>query len=661
MPLRICAGAVIAAALFITPSYALPPVEAFGNLPFIAQARLSPDGKHFAAIQDLDGKPAAVIYTVGAGGPPQVFGSSNWLISTVDWLKNDRLMIRTKTGSHIPLGRNPDLYTWYRALTVEVGTNNWTQLFDRNNDSVGINTSTGVVVDRMPDDANYVLMPLWTRPKNDRIDNDVTAAVMGGSTADYRYSLYRVDVRTGHAVVIEDGTQYGEQWITDGAGALVGRVDITVTPLTDHVYLYNDGHWGNPRDFDAEGDRGASIIALNPDGSDLVRWRERGRTELALLDRLSGADDGVLYANPTYDVSEVIRDEWTGRVIGAAYIDDRPEFVYFDKDRQTLQSDIDKAFPGQIAHAVSLTRDGRTAIVEAEAPTMPPAYYYLDRSTDRATPIASEYPGLTSADLGEMRPYDYEARDGAKIHGFLTTPPGRKDAKGLPLVVMPHGGPDARDAIGFDWWAQFLANRGYAVFQPNYRGSTGYGRAYQAAGFQQWGLRMQDDITDGVKALIADGTANAKRICIVGASYGGYAALAGATFTPDLYACAVSFAGVSDLDRMLTEEKHSFGDHSGVVSFWESRIGIDEAKLDAVSPALHADQVKIPILLMHGKLDTTVRIAQSEAERDALQRAGKSVSLVVFDTDDHYLSLAATRNAMLSTLERFLHDHIGGP
>ncbi len=227
---------------------------------------------------------------------------------------------------------------------------------------------------------------------------------------------------------------------------------------------------------------------------------------------------------------------------------------------------------------------------------------------------------------------------------------------------MPHGGPDARDVVGFDWWAQFLANRGYAVLQPNYRGSKGYGRKFTEAGLQQWGLKMQDDISDGVKKLIADGIADPKRICIVGASYGGYAALAGATFTPDLYACAMSFAGVSDLNDFMFTQRSDTGKDSQGTSFWKSRVGSDwdnSDKLKATSPALHAAQVKCPILLMHGKGDTTVRIKQSMIEYEALKDAGKDVRFIRFDGEDHYLNFADTRIRMLKELEAFLKKNIG--
>jgi dipeptidyl aminopeptidase/acylaminoacyl peptidase len=358
-------------------------------------------------------------------------------------------------------------------------------------------------------------------------------------------------------------------------------------------------------------------------------------------------------------LSAALTEEWTGRVIGAAYVADKREYVYFDPARAALQRGIEAVFPGKDAHAVSVTRDGSKAIVAVEAPDLPRTYYFLDRDSHVATKVASQYPGLSAADLGTMRADPYKARDGLDIPAYLTLPPG-KAPKNLPVVVLPHGGPDARDAIGFDWWAQFLANRGYAVFQPNYRGSKGYGRAFTDAGLHQWGLKMQDDVTDGVKKLIADGIADPKRICIVGASYGGYVALAGATFTPDLYACAVSISGVSDLGRMVTHQAVLYGRRSGPVSFWQSRIGMrGDPQLDATSPALHADQVRIPVLLMHGRHDTTVAFAQSEEERDALARAGRTAELVTFEGDDHYMTLANTRITMLKTLEEFLKKNIG--
>jgi dipeptidyl aminopeptidase/acylaminoacyl peptidase len=657
--MRIAACAAAASAC-IGLAAAQPPVEAFASLPFISQPQLSPDGAHFAAMQSLDGKPAAVIYTVNApaGTRPQVFASQDWPIVWISWLKNDRLLMMTKSSRTIPLQGTSDLYTFTRPLVLAVGSGEYVQLFG-NTPSMTRNIGSVDLVDKSLSDSDTVLMPLWTLTDTGRTANDPDAQDTGGN--EFHYSLYRVDVHTGHGQVMFTGPRVGADWIGDGHGNIVARVEHRIDPLTDHVLLYRGGSWADVRQFDARADQGANVFGLTYDAKSLAYAAVvDGRDAMMRLDIDSGQTGAGLFADPQYDVRYALTDDWTGRVIGGAYADDRMEYVYFDPSRAALQRGIEAVFPGKTAHAVSVTLDGKKAIVEVEAPRLPPTYYFLDRDTHNAVKIASAYPGLSEADLGEMTPYPYKARDGLDIHAYLTLPPG-KDGKNLPLVVMPHGGPDLRDEIAFDWWAQFLANRGYAVFQPNYRGSKGYGRAFTEAGLGQWGLKMQDDITDGVKKLIADGVADPKRVCIVGDSYGGYAALAGATFTPDLYACAASISGVSDLGRMMDFERRMHGRHSGSVSFWESRIGTgaDDARLDATSPALHADQVKIPIFLMHGRVDTTVPYAQGEAERDALERAGKKVEFVTFENDDHYLTLAETRQQMLTALERFLAENIG--
>ncbi|HEX4301528.1 MAG TPA: S9 family peptidase [Rhizomicrobium sp.] len=636
----------------------LPPVEAFGDLPFISQPQLSPDGKHFAGIQSLDGKPAAVVYTVNSPDPPQVFASDNWLVHSVHWVKNDRVVMFTKTSQAIPFGSNPDLHTWYRAISLQVGGTDWVQLFDRRNESVSMNSSTADIVDKMPDDPNSILMPLWTRPANDRVDNDPNSSVGGGYGGDYRFSLYRVDVHTGNAAIVEDGGKRGGTWLSDGTGGVVGRVDWTPSPQTGHLFIKNGGSWSQVRDF--EYGEGNTVQGLLYDGAALAfaQRNEQGRMALYRMDRTTGATGTPLFSDPHYDFADTLADDWTDRVIGVSYGVDKAEYVYFDPARAALQHRIAEAFPGEDAHAVSATQSGDKVIVAVESPQRPRTYYFMERDTHYIAKIASAYPNLKATDLGEMKPYPYKARDGLDIAAYLTLPPGRP-AKNLPLVVMPHGGPDGRDTIGFDWWAQFLANRGYAVLQPNFRGSFGYGLAFSVAGRLQWGRQIQDDISDGVKKAIADGIADGKRVCIVGASFGGYAALAGATFSPDLYACAASIAGPSDLGRMMNDERRIYGTNSSSVKFWEQRMGTDSASFDAASPALHAGQVRAPVLLMHGKLDTTVAYAESEEEQDALTRAGKKVELVTFDADDHYLTLAETRIKMLTTLEAFLKANIG--
>jgi dipeptidyl aminopeptidase/acylaminoacyl peptidase len=635
---------------------AQPPVEAFGGLPFISQPQLSPDGKHFAALQALDGKPAAVIYQVNApaGTAPQVFASQEWPIVAVHWVKNDRVVMFTRPAGDSPIARSwGGSQNFYRVLSLDVsGSGQWVQLFNNFNEQ-DRNSSTADIVDTDLNDQDVVFIPQWS-------SNDPGGLGSGMMNDRLRMDLYRVDVRTGKAELAELGPKQSATWIMDGNGTVVGRVDRTAGPLTDHVMLKRNGDWADVFDTDASADRGAGVYGLAFDGKSLAFAQPNadGYRTVYRLDLDDGKKGSVLFSDPHYDAGQALYDDWHQRVIGVTYATDRFEYVYFDPAREALQRGIEAVFPGKTAHAVSVTQDGSKAIVEVHAPTLPPTYYFLDRDTHNATKIASSYPGLSETDLGDMKPYPYKARDGLDIHAYLTLPPG-KPAKNLPVVVVAHGGPDARYMIGFDWLVPFLANRGYAVLQPNFRGSFGYGHAFTEAGLNQWGLKVQDDITDGVKKLISDGIADPKRVCVLGSNSGGFDALAGVTFTPDLYACAVSIAGISDLGRLMARERLVHGKNSDTLSYWMSRIGDDESQWDAVSPALHADKVRAPVLLMHARYDTDVPYAQSEGEHDALEHAGGRVEFVTFENGDHFFALAETRIQMLTNLERFLRANIG--
>jgi dipeptidyl aminopeptidase/acylaminoacyl peptidase len=638
-----------------------PPAEAFGQLPNISGPKLSPDGTHLLMIQSFEGRPLLVVYTIGAppGTKPVAVPSPDWIIADARWVKNDRIiMYLTKDKA---LGFQYEnakrLVSWGRVITLSATGEDDVVPF-RHDKNFAVNSGIASVADVDLNDPDSIFIPYYEVTDN-LSPAEEASNLKGGRTPyhAYQYDMFRVSARTGDAEIFATGSATTREWFMDGERHVVARVDQSENPLVDHVKAFANGDWHDMGNYDATGDRGAEVLGVGEDGKALVRASDAGTDSMVALNPATGVET-PLYGNPTYDVSDPIRDEWTGRIIGARYIDDSLQSAYFDSQWMALQRGIEQAFPNLTATVVSSDVARDRVIVGAENPRQPLTYYYLDRTTHQATALGSTYPGLQKDDLGEMKPYPYAARDGLTIHAYLTLPPGRA-AKNLPLVIMPHGGPDHRDAIGFDWWAQFMANRGYAVLQPNFRGSSGYGRKFTNAGLHQWGLKMQDDITDGVKKMIADGIADPKRVCIVGASYGGYAALAGATFTPDLYACAVSVAGVSDLPAMLLDERTRNGSQSTTVSFWQSRIGDDSAQLEATSPARHAAQVKRPILLLHGDGDTTVAIAQSETEEAALKAVGKSVRFVRLEGDDHYLRLATTRVQVLKEVEAFLAANIG--
>jgi dipeptidyl aminopeptidase/acylaminoacyl peptidase len=651
--LVLCAGAALAN----------PPVEAFGKLPDMESPQIAPDGKHFSVIQSYNGRRAVVIYTVNAtpDQKPVVIAPADWTIGGARWLKSDRLAVFIKVARKIDDDTHL-VHTWYRAVSIDFnGGKDFMLLSDL--PDINVNIDATYIVDRDVDDPNDIFMSLMEYADLRSPSEEATDSKTGRADRSlYRPELFRVDAHTGKHTRVLAGTYDTHEWYMDGHGHLLARLDQTQAPLRERVLASDGGGWRQVAEYDASGDRGAGVVGVSEDGAALVRGvrDDKGMGVLVRLDLKTGTDTD-LFSNPKYDADDPILDPLTDRVIGAAYTDDRLEIRYFDPKMEALQKGLETAFPDVSVRTLSWNTAKDELFVAIDSPKHPVEYYFLDRTTHAATKIGSAYPDLQDSDLGEMKPYPYKARDGLDIPAYLTLPPG-KTAKGLPVVVMPHGGPDSRDSIGFDWMAQFFANRGYAVLQPNFRGSSGYGKAFTDAGLHQWGLKMQDDLTDGVKKLVADGIADPKRVCIVGGSYGGYAALAGAALTPDVYACAVSFAGVSDLPKMLKEERTRYGKDSQAASFWISRIGSsfeDTDQLVATSPARQAVRIKCPVLLLHGEGDTTVPIEQSEFMADAMKSAGKQVEFIRFPGEDHYLNLADTRIRFLKETAAFLEKNIG--
>ena len=277
----------------------------------------------------------------------------------------------------------------------------------------------------------------------------------------------------------------------------------------------------------------------------------------------------------------------------------------------------------------------------------------MDITTGKASVLGEEYPTVTSADVGPTRMIEYKAADGLTIHALLTLPPGR-EAKNLPLVVMPHGGPIARDRLGFDWWAQAFAQRGYVVLQPNFRGSDGYGEAFITAGFGEWGHKMQTDLSDGIAYLGAHGIVDPRRACIVGASYGGYAALAGVTMQHGVYRCSVAYAPVADLAEMTNYTSDRYGE-SAELAGWDRYIGANSKS--ALSPAAHAGEADAPVLLFQGKFDSTVPMSQSIEMDSRLRGAGKTSTLVLFDNETHQMVLETTRLAVVKQSVDFVEKY----
>jgi dipeptidyl aminopeptidase/acylaminoacyl peptidase len=321
-----------------------------------------------------------------------------------------------------------------------------------------------------------------------------------------------------------------------------------------------------------------------------------------------------------------------------------------------LQAMIDRTFPDKTNSIINRSRDGNRVLIFSSAADDPGTYYVFDRAARRMEVFASPYNGLVGHGFAPVRPISYRDRAGVTIHAYLTMPPGRPE-RDLPLVVLPHGGPFLRDSWAFDPQVQFLVSRGYAVLQPNFRGSTGYGRDFVQSGYGQYGGAMIDDMEDGIDALAGQGIADPARVCIMGSSYGGYAAIWGAMRSPLRYRCAISFAGPTDLRAMLRYDSHSFIPRRYVREFQQRLQGEERIDLDAVAPARHPELLHVPLLLAQGRRDPIVPPEQAQRLLNALQRVHAPVESVFFEKSGHGFTDSTEAMDFYRRVEAFLAAH----
>jgi dipeptidyl aminopeptidase/acylaminoacyl peptidase len=494
--------------------------------------------------------------------------------------------------------------------------------------------------------------------------------ILLGTYSNNGFAVYRANVGTGRVTNLVDFGEYNTAAMyVDGNGYPVLRVDY----LTDNSgwRMYRRG----PRERDwtlaheirrstSSQNRFFSPIGSGPGaGQVYVAARSEGEElqSIYLYDTATGSLGEPVFRHESADAAVIWLDRNDHSVVVGCGEAQRWECRAMTPDRQQLLETLRRHLPDEVDIALrDVTEDERFWLVTTHGPRSPASYYVYDREADAMNFLASTQPHLTPENLAPMRVVEYAGRDGVQLWGYLTEPrtPGPH-----PLVVFPHGGPEARDSYSYDFYVQYLAWRGYAVFQPNFRGSEGSGRSFATAGYRQWGRRMQDDITDGVQRLINSGAVDRQRICIVGASYGGYAALAGVTLTPDLYRCAISIAGVSDLVEMLNDERSDEGRGSATYSYWVQVIGDPSANRDeliAVSPARQVQNVRVPVLLIHGEEDSIVPLEQSERMRNALREAGRETTLVEIEDEGHYWGSWSRENRrrLLEETDRFLAQHL---
>lgn len=633
-----------------------PAAEMFGRTPAFSQIALSPNGRLLAIDRTDEARTEIVIRAAGRSETlRRIRLDPDEKLRKLAWASDDRLLIEVSTAVEVD-GKSAARRQWelWRTRSVRVDGGEPTLMLLGDSRRRGL-TSASVLAATPENKA--LTMSAWSLSA--ATEKRATGSKLSNARRDSGWvnTLFEVDIDSGKGRPVERGTAYTLAWLVTPRGKPIARSEWR-TDVREFTVLTKDGRrWRRVYRSDSPN---MSLSGVTADGEAIVGL-SRMETEYAKAWRLpiDGSEPAILFESPAGDVTEVISDAYTGIVVGFRTGGMRPLQHWIAAGWERQQHKLDRLFPGHEVSIVQRSRDGSRLIARVESPSRPPVFQMVDLESGRLELLGEAYPGLAGVELGEVRAIEYEARDGETIPAYLTLPPGGPEQQ-LALVVTPHGGPEARDEYEFDWQSQFLATRGYAVLRPQFRGSSGFGHSHAVAGYREWGGTMQDDVNDGVRHLIAEGVVDAARVCIAGTSYGGYAALAGAAFTPELYACAASINGVSDLPEMISHVSSRAGEQSDELAYWRRHIGpATDPRVAAVSPARAADEIRAPVLLLHGIDDTVVPVSQSESMAAALKAAGKQYTFIRLTGEDHWLSREPTRIRVLLELEDFLAAHLG--
>jgi len=635
LALSACAIAGLAATLPAQADAPPPqfPLRDFFRNPEKAYFRLSDDGKWLGFMQPATGEAGdakrmnVFVQALEAGKPVgaarQLTRESERDISIYRWKGNGTVLYEKDFGGDENV----------RVVAVDVATGKLIPLTPDGGVRAGI-------VNELVDDPEHILVQHNQRNKS-------------------AFDVYRVNVRTGAATLVAENPGNIVDWTADHGG----RVRLAVaSDGVNNTLLYRatESEPFKPlfsTDFKTQ--VGPTFFDFDNQRFYALSNRGRDKTALVLIDPAKPDAEQLVYAHPKVDLLGAAYSHKRKVLTQADFQAEKPDRHLFDAPMKTIYERLERQLPGQQIILQSASRNEDQFVVASMSDQTPGARYVYDAASDRLSKLGDINPGLPAAQMAQMKPISYTARDGLVIPGYLTLPPGRP-AKNLACIVNPHGGPWARDGWGFNPEVQFLANRGYCVLQMNFRGSTGYGREFWEASFGQWGLKMQDDVTDGAKWLVQQGIADPKRIGIYGGSYGGYATLAGVAFTPDLYAAAVDYVGVSNLFTFMKT----------IPPYWEpmrqqmyAMVGNpddpkDKERLTATSPALQAHKIKTPLFIAQGAKDPRVNKAESDQVVEALKSRGVAVQYLVKDNEGHGFHNEENRFEFYAAMEAFFAQHL---
>jgi dipeptidyl aminopeptidase/acylaminoacyl peptidase len=632
------------------------PPAAFGARESVLSASLSPSGRQLAFIAPGPGQ-TTFLYTVDAagGGTPRQTLSADGKperLNRCGWVSEIRLVCTIyMVGSSAAVGGQVVGVT--RLIAIDSDGKN-IKLLSRSGrpDDQYVSFGGGSVIDWLPDSEGSVLMGRQYVPE----------AKAGTRMVDSRegFGVDRINTMTLESKVIESANPRANRYISDGRGTIRIMETADIAGATGYEsgrldYFYrtkSSRDWKSLGSYSSVRDEGFYPIAVDPDLDVAYGYQKdsSGRDALYSVALDGSKRETLVFAHPQVDVDGTVRIGRRGRLVGVTYATDKREAAYFDKDLAALGRSLTKAMPGlPLVRFMDSSVDESKLLLWAGSDTDAGRYYLFDKASKQLNELMLARPELENVTLAAMKPVTYKASDGTNVPGYLTLPPG-SSGKGLPAIVMPHGGPSARDEWGFDWLVQYYASRGYAVLQPNYRGSSGYGEGwYQKNGFQSWRTAI-GDVNDAGRWLVSQGIADPARLAIVGWSYGGYAALQSQVLDPALFKAVVAIAPVTDL-ASLVEDSDGWSNYEVVRKFIGTGPHLREG-----SPAQNAATIKAPVLLFHGDLDLNVGIAQSRKMQDKLKGAGARSELIVYPGLDHQLDDKTARSDMLRRSDAFLRQ-----
>jgi len=606
----------------------IPREVLFGN-PEKAQPRLSPDGKRLAYLAPVDG-----VLNVWGGPVGSLVGGEDYRPVTKDDKRGIRIYFWAEDNEHIvylqDVGGNED----WRIHATDPKTQ----------ETRDLTPFEGVQAQLLAKNRRFPDTLLVGLNKEDPQVHDV----------------YRLSISDGDLELVAKNPGNVAQWVADRDFRVRGAVAATPEGGFDLLFRETEeADWNKIVSWGPEDALNSGPVGFSGDGARIYLLDSRGANaaQLASLDPRSGAYD-VLAGDERYDVSNVLVNPETYLVEAVAIEKARAEWIVLDERVRDDFEAIESLDRGDFA-VTSRDRADKNWLVAFTADERGPSYYSYRREKREGAHLFNAWPDLDEYTLARMEPISFTARDGLTIEGYLTLPPG-VGREGLPMVLNVHGGPWARDTWGYDPEAQWFANRGYACLQVNYRGSTGYGKEFLNAGNKEWGAAMHDDLVDAVEWAVGEGIADPDRVAIHGGSYGGYAALVGATFTPDLFRCAVDIVGPSSLITLINSIPPYWS--TFLATFYE-RVGNPETEeefLKSRSPLFFVDRIRIPMLIAQGANDPRVKQAEAEQVVAAMQEKGIDYEYLLFEDEGHGFARPENRLKFYAAAERFLAKHLGG-